>query len=81
MKKGAIAKIWENVLALWALAKDPNAAWGSKALAIGALVYLVSPVDLIPDFIPVFGLTDDAAVVLAAVAKLASDLNRYKNNN
>jgi len=78
MKKGPIAKVWDNVQALWAMSKDPAAAWGSKAIAIGALIYLVSPIDLVPDLIPVFGLGDDAAVIAAAIAKLASDLNKYK---
>ena len=78
MNKGPIAKVWENVQALWAMAKDPAAAWGSKAIAIGALLYLVSPIDLVPDVIPVLGLSDDAAVIAAAIAKLASDLQKYK---
>ena len=78
MKKGPVAKIWNKVLTLWAMAKDTNAAWGSRALAIAALVYLVSPIDAIPDAIPVLGLTDDAAVLMAAFAKLASDLKKYQ---
>lgn len=81
MKRGPIGKIWSNVMALWALAKDPNAAWGSKAIAIGALVYLVSPIDLIPDVIPFVGLTDDAGVIIAAIANLAVELNRYRGDD
>jgi hypothetical protein len=77
MNRGPVAKVWGQVQKLWALIKDPNAGWGSKALAIAALIYLISPLDAIPDFIPVLGLTDDAAVIIAAAAKLASDLRRY----
>jgi uncharacterized membrane protein YkvA (DUF1232 family) len=77
MHRGRIAKIWQDVLALWAMIKDPAAAWPSKAIAIGALVYLISPFDAIPDFIPFFGLSDDAGVILAAVASLAVALAKY----
>ncbi len=64
--------------ALWSLVKDPSAGWGSKALAIVALVYLISPPDAIPDLIP-GGLADDVAVILAIASKLASVLKRYMN--
>ncbi|MGP1530073.1 MAG: YkvA family protein [Treponema sp.] len=80
MKKGPVAEIWDWVTALWNMIKDPNAAWSAKALAIGALVYLVSPVDAIPDVIPVLGLTDDVGVITAAVAALADSLTKYKND-
>ena len=44
----------------------------------GALIYFISPVDLIPDWIPLAGLLDDAAI-LAAVFKLSeADLNFYR---
>ena len=79
MKRGPVAKLWNTVQALYSLAKDPHAGWWSKALAIAALVYLISPIDAIPDFIPIAGLTDDAGVIIATAAKLASDLRRYMN--
>lgn len=77
MHRGRIGKIWTDVQALWAMIKDPAAAWPSKAIAIGALLYLVSPFDAIPDFIPFFGLSDDAGVILAAVASLSIALAKY----
>jgi len=78
MNRGPIRKIWESVLLLWEMVRDPSAPWKSKALAIGALVYLVSPIDAIPDAIPFFGLSDDVGVILAAVAALATDLMKYQ---
>ena len=77
MKKGPIAKIWDQVSALWQMVKDPSAAWSSKAVAIGALIYLISPIDAIPDVIPVLGLTDDVGVITAAVASLSYALSKY----
>lgn len=79
MQRGPIAKIWADVLALGAMIKDPTAAWTSKAVAIGALLYLVSPLDAVPDFLPLLGLTDDAGVVLAAAASLAVALAKYRS--
>jgi uncharacterized membrane protein YkvA (DUF1232 family) len=42
---------------------DPRVVWWRKALLAGAIVYLVTPIDLVPDFIPVAGQLDDAIVV------------------
>lgn len=81
MKKGPIAEIWHKVTLLWKMVKDPNAAWTAKALAIGALVYLISPIDAIPDLMPVLGLTDDVGVITAAVAALAYELGKYETDN
>jgi hypothetical protein len=75
--RGPIGKVWGNVMALWRFAKDPNAPWGGRALAIGALVYLVSPIDAVPDMIPFAGLLDDAAVIGAAVGRLYTELKPY----
>jgi uncharacterized membrane protein YkvA (DUF1232 family) len=77
MKRGPIAEIWNVVRALWKLTTDPRANWGSRLLALGALLYLVSPIDLIPDAIPIIGLTDDAGVIMAAAGKIADDLKKY----
>ena len=44
----------------------------------GALLYWLSPIDLIPDVVPVIGYVDDAAVVAAALALIRTDLDAYK---
>lgn len=44
-------------------------------IIIGALGYLILPVDLIPDFIPVVGFADDAALILKAVSKIHSSID------
>lgn len=48
------------------------------AAIVSALLYVLSPVDLIPDFIPVIGYVDDALVVAACLAMVESDLLVYK---
>ena len=44
----------------------------------GALLYLISPIDIIPDFIPLAGYLDDAAVLSAVIASLGGEIDRYK---
>lgn len=51
--------------------------WTSIAAIVGALLYVFSPIDLIPDFIPVVGLLDDAAVVALCLKAIDGDLQRY----
>jgi len=49
---------------LWGLSKDQRVPPHAKGLLVAALAYLLSPIDLIPDFIPVLGQIDDVAVFL-----------------
>jgi|GEM_PF-958509 len=51
---------------------------GSIAVIAGALGYLLSPLDLIPDFIPGLGLVDDAGVIGACLKVVRPQLERYK---
>ena len=73
-KKGPIAAIWDKVQQLWAYVRDPNVHWAQKALPLAGLVYLVSPIDLVPDFIPGAGLLDDAGVIGMIVWRLGAVL-------
>ena len=52
---------------------------GSIIAILSALIYFVSPIDLIPDAIPVIGLVDDAAVVATCLNFVNSDLEEYRN--
>ena len=63
MKKGPLAKIWDKVIVLWNAFNSPDTPTKTKALIIGGLIYMISPIDLIPDIIPILGLTDDAGVL------------------
>lgn len=70
MNKGPVNKIWFQVMKLWNVVNDPKSTKVSKALGIGALLYLISPIDAIPDIIPVLGLTDDVSIILYAINQL-----------
>ena len=51
--------IKRDVVALWYAARDPRVPWYAKAAAAAVVAYSLSPIDLIPDFIPVIGYLDD----------------------
>lgn len=53
--------------------------WMSIAGIGATLLYVFSPIDFIPDIIPVLGLVDDAAVVAICLAALNEDLKKYKD--
>ena len=66
-------RLKRDVLALYLAGRDPRVPWYAKALALATAAYALSPIDLIPDFIPVLGYLDDLIIVplgIALVVKL-----------
>jgi len=61
-----------DALGLYFCLKDPATPAWVRAAIVGALGYLILPVDLIPDFIPVFGWVDDAAMIASVLAYVRS---------
>jgi uncharacterized membrane protein YkvA (DUF1232 family) len=62
------AKTWakslkRDVVALWLAARDHRVPWPAKAVAGMVAAYALSPIDLIPDFIPILGYLDDLVIV------------------
>jgi uncharacterized membrane protein YkvA (DUF1232 family) len=55
--------IKRDVVALWIAARDPRVPWHAKAVAAAVTAYALSPIDLIPDFVPVLGYLDDLIIV------------------
>src|SRR5262245_51226187 len=62
------ARLATNLLALWNLFRHPETPMAAKLVAIAVLAYAVSPIDLIPDFIPVLGLLDDVILLPLGIA-------------
>lgn len=79
MKRGPVVKIWDKVLFLWEKLKSPDVPKKYKAAIAGALLYLVLPVDVVMDAIPVVGLMDDVAVIIAIVGLVKKAVSVTKN--
>lgn len=52
-----------EVLALYLVCRDPRAPWYAKVLAAAVVAYALSPLDLVPDVIPVLGYLDDLILI------------------
>lgn len=76
--KGWARVIKRDVLAVWLAARDPRTPWYARVLAVAVAAYALSPIDLIPDVIPVLGYLDDVILVplgiLAVVALVPRDV-------
>jgi uncharacterized membrane protein YkvA (DUF1232 family) len=57
-----------EVFALFLAARHPRTPWYAKALLLAIVAYAVSPIDLIPDFLPVIGLLDDVILLPLGIA-------------
>ena len=57
-----------EIFALYLAARDPRTPWYTKLLVAGIVAYAFSPIDLIPDFIPVLGYLDDLILLPIGVA-------------
>lgn len=68
------AKAVYYALILFFAVGSPNISSKDKALILGALGYFLLPVDLIPDFIPSFGFTDDIAALAFVLYKVARNI-------
>ena len=69
--KSRARRMKTETVALALAARHPRTPWYAKLLIAAVVVYAVTPVDLVPDFIPVFGLIDDLIFVSLAVALAA----------
>lgn len=61
--RAAAQRLEREVYALYLACRDPRTPWHAKALAAGVVAYAFSPIDLIPDFIPVLGYLDELVLL------------------
>ena len=52
-----------ETLALWLAARHPGTPWYAKLMVAGIVAYALSPIDLIPDFVPILGYLDDLILI------------------
>ncbi len=80
-----VGGLWRDIKTLLAMFFDiltgryRAAPLKTIAVLIIAVLYLVSPIDLLPDFIPLFGYLDDAFIFILAIDLVRDDLNAYRN--
>jgi uncharacterized membrane protein YkvA (DUF1232 family) len=80
---GPLADLWENLKTVFRLLQAyfskeyTTIPWGSIVLLVGAVIYFVSPLDLMPDWIPLAGFIDDAAVLVFVLRQINADLQRF----
>jgi uncharacterized membrane protein YkvA (DUF1232 family) len=61
----------------YAMGQYRDVPWKSILIVIAAVVYFVSPIDLLPDFIPITGLTDDFAVLLWVYNSVGKEIDKF----
>ena len=88
MAKKAGLKVIYIALLLYYTLKSRNVSNKDKAIICGALGYFIFPIDIIPDYIPFIGYTDDMTVLLYAYRKIKSNIDenirekaKYKLNS
>ena len=83
-KSSKLGAQFESFKLTWGLLQDywagnyKNVPWKLLAAIGFAVTYLVSPLDVIPDFLPIVGFVDDAAVFALVVSTFQSELDTYK---
>ena len=81
---GALQKYWEDVKTFFSMVKDyvggdyREVPFRTIAAIVGALMYVLSPIDAIPDFIPVLGYLDDGGVLALCLKAVQGDVDDYR---
>jgi len=79
-RSGFMRGLLDDARTLYAMLRDPayRLDWGTRAKIIFGLIYFISPIDIIPDFIPGIGYLDDAVVLTLVVRSLGEAVKRYR---
>jgi uncharacterized membrane protein YkvA (DUF1232 family) len=76
-QQGALVQLVRTIRLVWLLLKDPRVPIWTKVIIPAALVYVLSPIDLLPDFILGLGQIDDIAILFLGI-RLFIDLCPYE---
>jgi uncharacterized membrane protein YkvA (DUF1232 family) len=78
-RKAGMFTLLRRPRAMFRFLTDGTAPWFPRLLALFTVVYLISPVDLIPDVIPILGWLDDLGFLSFAITYVASAAARHEN--
>lgn len=67
-------KLLLPAMMLYCMMKSPNVSLRDKTIILGALGYLILPLDAVPDFIPMLGIVDDISAIMLALKTLNKDI-------
>jgi uncharacterized membrane protein YkvA (DUF1232 family) len=81
-RSGFLRRLLEDARTLYTMLRDPEYRfdWATRAKVIFALLYFISPIDVVPDFIPGVGFIDDAVVLALVVRSLGEAVKRYRQS-
>lgn len=83
-KKNALHEVWDrlhllfDLVTAWRKGEYRKIPTGSVLMIIATILYFVSPIDIIPDFLVGLGIFDDAAVIGFTLKQISSDLDKFK---
>ena len=79
-ERGVGEELLQNIKSLWHMLTDPDytISWEIKAWILAGLTYFISPIDAIPDPIPVVGYVDDALVVTWVMHQISDEVSKYR---
>ncbi|UOQ87381.1 YkvA family protein [Gracilibacillus salinarum] len=83
-KKGKLEEVWGKLqllfeaLRAWIQGEYKEIPKGSIVMILAAIIYFVTPIDIVPDFLVGLGLFDDAAVLGFVIRQVSEDLDRFK---
>jgi uncharacterized membrane protein YkvA (DUF1232 family) len=76
-KTGKKITFLKDIIALYRYLGDERVQWYRKSIVVGALIYFILPLDLVPDISPLVGYLDDLGVITAVLKYLGHELIPY----
>ncbi len=83
-KEGIFDSIWDDLNSLvrllkaWRTGDYQNVSRKSLLLTVGAFLYLINPLDIIPDFTPVLGLMDDVTIIGFVINSIRGEISKFQ---
>ena len=71
---GIFKSVKYNLYVLWYVLSGKNTPLKKKLLIAGTIAYFILPVDFIPELVPILGITDDAAALVACISAITSSV-------